>query len=103
MSVRGQPLDGSVEVDETFLGGPKPGKRGPPVRKLGAAGKGVARRRRRNPARGRLSWNGGPPKSEGLRGARPARPPRPVPRGSPEPPATVSRSYGCGLAACVWP
>ena len=28
MSVRGQPLDGPVEVDEAFLGGPKPGKRG---------------------------------------------------------------------------
>ena len=28
MSVRGAPLAGPVEVDETFLGGPKPGKRG---------------------------------------------------------------------------
>jgi len=28
MSVRGRPLEGSVEVDETFLGGPRPGKRG---------------------------------------------------------------------------
>ena len=34
MSVRGAALEGRVEVDESFLGGPKPGKRG-----RGAAGK----------------------------------------------------------------
>lgn len=34
MSVRGAPLDGRVEVDETYIGGPEPGKRG-----RGAAGK----------------------------------------------------------------
>ena len=34
MSVRGGPLEGSVEVDETLIGGPEPGKRG-----RGAAGK----------------------------------------------------------------
>ena len=37
MSVRGAPLAGPVEVDETFLGGPKPGKRG-----RGAEGKTLA-------------------------------------------------------------
>ena len=34
MSVRGTPLEGPVEVDETLVGGPEPGKRG-----RGAAGK----------------------------------------------------------------
>lgn len=34
LSVRGAPLEGPVEVDETMLGGPEPGKRG-----RGAAGK----------------------------------------------------------------
>ena len=34
MSVRGGPLQGPVEVDETFIGGPEPGKRG-----RGAGGK----------------------------------------------------------------
>ena len=34
MNVRGAPLEGPVEVDETFIGGPEPGKRG-----RGAAGK----------------------------------------------------------------
>ena len=34
LSVRGAPLEGSVEVDETLLGGPEPGKRG-----RGAGGK----------------------------------------------------------------
>ena len=34
MAVRGTPLEGPVEVDETLLGGPEPGKRG-----RGAAGK----------------------------------------------------------------
>ena len=34
MGVRGAPLAGPVEVDETFIGGPRPGKRG-----RGAAGK----------------------------------------------------------------
>ena len=34
MSVRGAPLEGPVEVDETLIGGPEPGKRG-----RGAAGK----------------------------------------------------------------
>lgn len=34
MAVRGTPLEGRVEVDETYVGGPEPGKRG-----RGAAGK----------------------------------------------------------------
>ena len=59
MSVRGQPLDGSVEVDETFLGGPKPGKRG-----RGAAGKVLLA----GAVETRLVAVV-PPKSEGLRGA----------------------------------
>jgi transposase-like protein len=59
MSLRGEPLDGSVEVDETFLGGPKPGKRG-----RGAEGKVLlagAVETRLVPVKA--------PKSEGLRGA----------------------------------
>ena len=42
MAVRGTPLEGPVEVDETFLGGPEPGKRGRPAgggQEWGAAGK----------------------------------------------------------------
>ena len=42
MAVRGTPLEGPVEVDETFLGGPQPGKRGRPAgggQEWGAAGK----------------------------------------------------------------
>ena len=42
MAVRGTPLEGPVEVDVTFLGGPEPGKRGRPAgggQEWGAAGK----------------------------------------------------------------